>query len=283
KGARAELQLELDPSLPETAADADQVQQVLVNLVSNALQALVGGSPPRQVRISTSQANGTICVGVEDNGLGVPPALMKKIFEPFFTTKEVGVGTGLGLSIAHSIMMEHNGKIFCTPSLLGGARFVLEFPLIESPAIENDPGPVLDSDNDSTDGANILVLDDERAIADMLAEILEIIGHKVTVCCSPVRALDLLDSGSFDLVISDFRMPGLNGQQFYEQATERHPSLTQRIIFLTGDVVNESTLAFLKSTGNPHLAKPFNLKKVQEIVTAVLAQEFEPALAESVA
>ena len=282
KVAAVQVQLDLDPALPETTADPDQVQQVLVNLLSNALQALVEASQPRQVKIGSSKADKTICLSVEDNGPGVPQALMNRIFEPFFTTKEVGVGTGLGLSIAHSIMTEHNGKILCAPSSLGGARFVLEFPLVESrKATEINSSPALDFEADSTPAAEILVLDDEKAIADMLAEILEIIGHKVSVCCSPVRALELLDTRSFDLVISDFRMPGLNGQQFYEQATEKYPSLARRIVFLTGDVVNESTLAFLQSIGNPHLAKPFNLKKVQEIVAAVLKQESQPVLAES--
>ncbi len=284
KVAGVELQLELDPSLSGTAADPDQVQQVLVNLVSNALQALVERSRPGQLKISTEQRDDTIRLSVEDSGPGVPPALMKKIFEPFFTTKEVGIGTGLGLSIAHSIMTEHNGKIVCQPSSLGGAKFVLEFPLVklrETPETDSSPAP--EPEINSTRAADILVLDDEKAIADMLAEILEIIGHRVTVCCSPARALELLDTTSFDLVISDFRMPGLNGQQFYEQAIQGHPSLTHRIVFLTGDVVNEATLSFLKSIGNPHLAKPFNLKKVQEIVAAVLGQESQPMLAESVA
>ena len=127
--AGIELRLNLDPQLPRTVANADQVQQVLLNLVNNALHAAATVPKDGCLQISTRRLNGSIQVLVEDNGPGVPPPLQQKIFEPFFTTKPVGVGTGLGLSIAHSIVTEHCGRIYYQLSALGGAGFVVELPL----------------------------------------------------------------------------------------------------------------------------------------------------------
>jgi PAS domain S-box-containing protein len=127
------LAMDLDPALPQTWADLDQIQQVLINLVNNALQALAS-APAGRILITTRCLDGRLQVEVGDNGPGVPAHLQQKIFEPFFTTKPIGIGTGLGLSIAHSIMSEHHGRIYYRTSALGGAGFVLEFPIESAPA-----------------------------------------------------------------------------------------------------------------------------------------------------
>ena len=110
------------------------------------------------------------------------------------------------------------------------------------------------------------MLDDEKSIAEMLGEMLDLLGYTPTLRHLAADALDLLDRQEFDLIISDFRMPGINGRQFYELVAQRKPALARRLIFLTGDVVNDETLSFLKSIGNPHIAKPFNLNSVSAIV-----------------
>src|ERR1044071_8969350 len=104
----------------------------------------------------------------------------------------------------------------------------------------------------------------------MWGELLRILGHEPMLCHSGIKALELLDQHQFDLIISDFRMPGLNGQQFFEQATRKHPRLARRIIFLTGDMVNQETQSFLRSTENPSLGKPFNLTTVKQVIAEVL-------------
>jgi CheY-like chemotaxis protein len=213
---------------------------------------------------------------VEDNGPGIPADLEQKIFEPFFTTKEVGTGTGLGLSIAHSIMTEHNGKIFHQPSPLGGAAFTLEFPLVTvepPPEIEsNGQMPLTPRSTSPTAAAQILVLDDEKSIAELLSEMLSVLGYKPTICLNPATALELVNSQSFDLIISDFRMPVMNGQEFHNRVQKKDAALAKRIIFLTGDVVSEDTHAFLESNGNPHLAKPFQLATLEQAVADALAK-----------
>jgi CheY-like chemotaxis protein len=210
---------------------------------------------------------------VEDSGPGVPANLQSRIFEPFFTTKPNGAGTGLGLSIAHSIMAEHHGRISCDHSALGGAAFHVEFPIVSLaavPACQTAPAPA-PAPHPSRVSARVLVLDDEQCVADLLSEMLDVLGHQPAICLSPVAALDMLRSTSFDLVISDFRMPVMNGEQFYHGLAKINPGLARRVIFLTGDVVNEQTQKFLASTGNPHLDKPFQLTRLEAVIADVLA------------
>jgi two-component system NtrC family sensor kinase len=271
--AGVELLLNLDPALPATAADPDQVQQTVINLLNNALQAMAACPAPRTLRITTrSRAPDALLISFEDSGPGVPVELQARIFEPFFTTKPAGAGTGLGLSIAHGIMAEHHGRISCDSSSLGGAAFHLEFPIVSAtaspPERETATAP---SARPASSSARVLVLDDEKSIAELLAEMLDALGHQPVVCLSPVAALEMLRAGPFDLIISDFRMPVMNGEQFYHALVKLNPALAQRVIFLTGDVVNEETRQFLASTGNPHLDKPFQLTRLEAVIAEVLS------------
>ncbi len=279
---RVELRLNLDPDLAATQADPDQIQQVLVNLLNNALDALATAARPGILQITTRQTDNLIAVMVEDNGPGVPAEMLPFIFEPFFTTKEVGKGTGLGLSIAHSVLADHNGRVFYQPSALGGACFVFELPIVSgprkdepdslSPAIPTAPA------SRALKSGKILVLDDERSIAELVGEMLGMIGHSTVICQSALEALEIIDQREFDLIISDFRMPKMNGQEFYHAVRDKKPELASRMIFLTGDVVNEDTQSFLRTTGNPHLTKPFQLARIEEIVTEMLQRNLTPTL-----
>ncbi|MDB6017278.1 MAG: Multi-sensor hybrid histidine kinase [Pedosphaera sp.] len=272
--AKAELTVDLAPQLPRVSADPDQVQQLIINLVNNALQAMVNSERVGRLRISTRSTEGRVRLTVEDNGPGVPPELLNKIFEPFFTTKEVGAGTGLGLSIAHSIMTEHKGRICYQAAALGGAAFVLEFPAaqVRGDEASGETTTLLPKAAAAVPVCvgRILVLDDEKSIAEMLSEMLGLLGYQTMVCHAAAQALELIQGRTFDVIISDFRMPGINGEQFYKLAVKQQPELARRIIFLTGDVVNEDTLNFLQATGNPHLAKPFQLADVRSAVAEVI-------------
>jgi CheY-like chemotaxis protein len=215
-----------------------------------------------------------LLISVEDSGPGVPPELRRRIFEPFFTTKPEGAGTGLGLSIAHGIMLEHHGRISCDCSTLGGAAFHLEFPVVgvAAAATVREITPAhAPAAAPASARARVLVLDDEPFVAELLAEMLGVLGHQPVVCLSPVSALELLQTRPFDLVISDFRMPVMNGEAFYHALAQKNPDLARRVIFLTGDVVNEETRHFLASTGNPHLDKPFLLTRLEAVIAEVLS------------
>ena len=130
--ARIALEWDLEPYLPSVLASADQMQQVIIVLLNNAMQAVEGSAGARRLRIASRIDPAGVVVTVEDSGPGVPPHLRARIFEPFFTTKPAGVGTGLGLSIAHSLMVEHRGRISCGESALGGALFSITLPSPES-------------------------------------------------------------------------------------------------------------------------------------------------------
>ena len=277
--AGVELFLDLAAGLPSTSADPDQVQQLIINLLNNAIQAMAASPAPRTLRITTRMKSpDTLQISVEDSGPGVPPELQGRIFEPFFTTKADGAGTGLGLSIAHSIMAEHHGRILYDRSSLGGAAFHLEFPVVTlaaGPVPEHTPLPAPPA---APASARVLVLDDEQSIAELLAEMLDALGHQPVVCLNPVAALEMLQARPFDLVISDFRMPDMNGEQFHQALAKINPALARRVIFLTGDVVNEETQHFLATTGNPHLDKPFQLARLEAVIAEVLsARTSEPA------
>jgi PAS domain S-box-containing protein len=276
--ASVDLILELDPDLPQTLADADQMQQVLVNLVTNGIHALMDVELPRRLIISTTVQNGNIVLVVQDNGPGVPADYISRIFEPFFTTKEVGTGTGLGLSIAHSILADHHGRIYYEDATGRGARFIMEMPVREGGPETMGTPPKEERKTDRTFVANpenvrILILDDERAIAELLGEMLGLLGYQSELCHSGHQALDVLAEENFDVVLSDFRMPLMDGQEFYKRAIKLKPSMTRRFVFLTGDVVSEDTRDFLESTGNPHIAKPFQLNKVEEAVIKILREQ----------
>ena len=275
KKASVFLSLELTRDLPTTHADADQIQQLIINLINNAIQAMEKIPGQRVVKISTERKGlGLLVIKIEDNGTGVPPELEHRIFEPFFTTKEVGTGTGLGLSIAHSIMADHRGRIYYQTSSLGGAGFFLEFPIVAAPVAPEPVGPPQETpQTNALKGAQVLVLDDEKSIAELVCEMLSTSGHHPTLCLNPVAALELLDKREFDLIISDFRMPVMNGEEFYQRVLEKHPALAQGMIFLTGDVVTDETLKFLQSTNRPHLGKPFHLAALEEVVAEALSKK----------
>ena len=269
----------LDESLPSTQADPHQLEQVFVNLVTNALQAMAD-TPPNEscLRIVSKRCPAGIQVRVEDSGPGVREESVRHIFEPFFTTKETGGGTGLGLSIAHSIMSEHQGRILYEPSALGGAAFVLELPVSEQKA-DNVKTPAPDEvkrellPRSPVSSAQILILDDEKSIAEMLGEMLSLLGYTVALCHSGMQALDLIRQRDFDVILTDYRMPNIDGRKFYELTRELKPRLAGRIIFVTGDLVSAETKAFLCSTGNRYLTKPFQMDQIERLVAQVIEAE----------
>jgi PAS domain S-box-containing protein len=276
--AGTELLLDLEGHLPPTLADPDQIEQVLVILINNAIQAMLDSPRPGKLVIRSEHAQNLVRISIQDNGPGILPQVVPHIFEPFFTTKQVGTGTGLGLSIAHSIVSAHGGKISYEPVPSGGAGFILEFPISAPTTAENPDhkmttlNPCLPALEKAAFCAEILILDDERSIAELLGEMVNILGHSSVLCNSPLDALNILANRDFGIILSDFRMPGMNGQQFYEAICKIRPDLSDRVVFLTGDVVNPETQAFLKKVGNPHISKPFQLSNVETVLERILEE-----------
>jgi two-component system NtrC family sensor kinase len=234
-----------------------QLQQVFLNLINNAHQALMESDGPRRLVVRSATADGAIQVTVIDNGPGISEEHLGKVFDPFFTTKEVGQGTGLGLSIAFGIVQEHGGTIWAESTRERGTVFTVELPVVDRPkditTVSGDH-----EDNNHHTGHRILIIDDEADILEVVARILERMGHRAVGLASAEMALDELARVRYDLIICDVKMPGIGGRGLYRKVREAYPELAGRIIFTTGDTVSDATRAFLENSGTPYVSKPFH-------------------------
>src|SRR5690606_21291483 len=183
--------------------------------------------------------------------------------ERFFTTKPVGAGTGLGLAICRDIVTAHRGRISVHDGPSGGARFVVRLPAGQR---GEDAGSSAGPEPAAVPRYRMLVVDDEQEIAELLREILEQSGHEGDVAASGDAALQKIDELGYDFILSDIRMPGMDGTALYDMLSSEHPELVPRLAFVTGDTLSANVANFLRRTGVPHLAKPFHPREVNELV-----------------
>ncbi len=252
----------LAAGLPQVFADGHQVQQVLLNLVINAEQAMLSanGHGTLVVRTWHDADQESVILEINDDGPGIPDELQPKIFDPFFTTKEVGKGTGLGLTVAYAIVQEHGGRIRLDSRPNGGASFYVELPvtggkLSPSPLPRGGlPGPA-----EAIKGASILVVEDEAKLASAVVDALRDAGYLVEHAADGELGLAQVKEQSFDLVICDLKMPRMDGKAFYKTLSAASPGLSKRVIFVTGDVAGTEAETFLEESGCRWLAKPFRL------------------------
>ena len=262
---RVDASIEVEPDLPMPDIDPNQIQQVFVNLLNNAAQAIASTGRPGRVQVRARRWLDGVAVDVIDDGPGMPESLAAQAFEPFFTTKPEGEGTGLGLSISQGIVREHGGRIMLATEEGHGSTFTVQLPLSTRP-----PPPAPDAGTGTpTKRLRVLVVDDEPHILHYMHATLEAWGHIPVVARNGREALDFADRESFDLVISDLRMPELGGREFYEELARRHPALATRLVFSTGDTVRGDTLAFLESLDRPYLHKPFSLAELRTLLGTV--------------
>jgi PAS domain S-box-containing protein len=267
----------LDPALPTVVGDGDQLHQVVTNLVINAQQAMQGQTTPRRLTVTTAARDDEVVVEVADSGPGVPEALRARIFDPFFTTKPVGVGTGLGLSVSRGIVLAHRGSLETEGAPGGGALFRVRLPAAATTAPE-EAGEAATAE--APPPATILVIDDEPDLLAMLAETLEQDGHEVAVARSGREALARIDAGgSFDLVLTDLRMPDLDGAALIRVLRDRHPDLLPRLILMTGDVLGAGLAASVSELLAPLSEKPPLLEKPvdQDALRRVVAERLATA------
>jgi two-component system NtrC family sensor kinase len=205
---------------------------------------------------------------IADTGPGIPADVRDKIFEPFFTTKPAGEGTGLGLSLCRSIIDGHGGTIGIEPAPGPGTTFAIELPPADratsaAAATTAEALPPVSP-------KRVLVVDDEADIAGLLVEVVAADGHHVDVAADGAAALAQVARHHYDLVLSDTKMPLLDGVDLYRELERRAPALCGRIVFLTGDVLDGAKRAFLESTGAPFLMKPFDVTDVRRLVHRML-------------
>jgi len=282
------LELDLDPALPFVMGDSGQLQQVLMNLIGNARQAIAQENRPGTVRLRTARTGEhRVHLQVIDDGPGIPQAILARIFDPFFTTKPAGVGTGLGLSIVLSVVREHGGQVHVANAPGGGAVFTIELPVAaEAPAdLPVRSVPVLEAPSPALPGfvvqnsrphlavaqairpaARVLVVEDEPTVARLIADVLEDEGMQVVVLLDGREALARAAREPFDLIVCDMKMPGIDGQHFYRSFAQTHRGWQSHFLFVTGDVLAPHTQEFLERNRIPYVAKPFRVEELVECV-----------------
>jgi PAS domain S-box-containing protein len=263
------VEVEEEFSIPPPAiwADRGQVEQVLLNLVVNAEQAMISQQGHRRLVVRTYVQDGSVLLQVSDTGSGILPEHLERIFDPFFTTRDPGEGTGLGLSLVHSIVSDHEGEIRVESVPGHGSSFTVRFPEAHRglPRQEAVPDPA-----GATRPLRILVVDDEEPIRRSLLRYLARRGHHVDGAADGGEALHRLAEApgerSYDVILADLRMPGLGGDDLLQKLRDQRTGLDRRLIFMTGDAASPDSARILSAAGVPVVLKPFELAEVAQIV-----------------
>ncbi len=262
---RVEARIDVEPDLPMPHIEPNQIQQVFVNLINNAAQAIASAGRPGTIIVRARRWLDGVAIDFIDDGPGMSEALAAQAFEPFFTTKAEGEGTGLGLSISQGIVREHGGRIMLATEEGKGSTFTMQLPLATRPVAP----PPDSSSRAPTRRLKVLVVDDEPHILHYMRATLEAWGHIPLVAGDGTEALELAVSEELDLIISDLRMPRLGGREFYEELARRSPAMASRLVFSTGDTVRGDTLSFLETLNRPYLHKPFSLAELRRLLGEV--------------
>jgi len=265
-GLHVEPVLEVEPPLPAVDGSPNQLQQVFVNIINNAAQAIAGTGRPGTVHVRAfARPDEGVAIEIRDDGPGMDPQVQTRVFEPFFSTKPQGEGTGLGLSICQGIIREHGGRVRLKSAPGEGATFTIELPPARAERAAEEPAAPA-----AAASGTILVVDDEPHILHYMRATLEAWGHSVETANDGAEALRLASVGRYDLIITDVRMPRLGGREFYERLAEAHPAAASRVVFSTGDTVRDDTLAFIERSGRPFLHKPFKLAELRSTLAGAL-------------
>ncbi len=257
---------EQPPGRDETFANFQQLQQVFLNLFTNAMQAMEG-TGNGVITVKTFHDGEKLVAVVSDNGPGIEPGILGKIFDPFFTTKAVGKGTGLGLSVTYSILKSFGGEIRVESEFGKGATFIVELPAVSADTSRQvEPEP----DFSGLKGVRVLFVEDEEEMRVMAKEALEKYGCLVTSVDNGVDALNQIGLAEYDVILSDLRMPIMDGEEFYRKLTSTQPVYSKRFIFSSGDTARESTQDFLKETGCEVIMKPFTVRQLASEVLRVV-------------
>jgi signal transduction histidine kinase len=268
-----QLVTQLDAHIPMVLAESHQIQQAIFNIITNAQQAIENHNRQGSIRIVTETHLPWVRIVIEDSGPGIEPENLSRIFDPFFTTKDVGKGTGLGLSLCYGFIKDHGGSIRAVSPPGKGATFIIELPAVEKVAAVSvgslkakKPAPA------NAKRKRILIIDDEESILTLIHDDLVSKGYDVEVTTDGEQALRDLVENRFDMAVCDWKMPGLNGQEIYQQLQESNPKICERMIFMTGDVVNPQIRRFLEDEKRPCLSKPFALPELQSAVENMLTR-----------
>jgi signal transduction histidine kinase len=270
------IQKRYEEGLPTILADPHQLQQIFVNILGNARQAIQAFRSDGTISVVTSRIDQMIRVELADNGPGIRPENLSRIFDPFFTTKAVGKGTGLGLSLCYGMIREHGGNIRVESVLGHGATFLIDFPAAEEAPARPGAAPAVEAGRSGqrapASGYTVLVVDDEDWILSLASQLLAQDGHGSVPVRSGEEAIAALGQRRFDLILSDWKMPGLSGAQFYAHLQAIDPATAQRIIFMSGDVMNDGLRDFIAKHNKVCIPKPFPIAEFSAAIAAQLAK-----------
>lgn len=254
---------DLAGDLPMIIADPDHLHQVLTNLLINAQQAMAGVEGRRELRLRTALEPGFATIEISDSGPGIAPELRRRVFEPFFTTKPQGEGTGLGLSFSQGLIEAHGGTL--TVEDAGpGATFCIRLPIGGRPDLNEAAAPMV-----RIAARTALVIDDEPDVADAIAEFLRLDGLQCDTAGNGMEAKRLIGERSYDVIVSDLRMPDMDGPALAAWLDANRPDLSNRIVFATGDTLSASAGQFLAETKRPFMEKPFTPDRLRTLVATL--------------
>jgi two-component system NtrC family sensor kinase len=265
------VRIDMPDKLPRALADGNQVHQVLANLIINAQQALQDHPGDRQIRIAAELVpeRSIVMLRVSDSGPGVPQGIATRIFDPFFTTKPQGEGTGIGLSVSRGLVESNGGTLtLARDPDLGGASFHICLPLSDGSGVVSEAGA---SALPRASGRRALIVDDEDDIGLLLGEIVTRAGFETQVVRSGREAQEHLthEGHPFDVILCDMRMPDMDGPALFRWLEQERPSLTERIIFVTGDTLGPSVGRFLARSGCPVVEKPFVPSDIHQAIAGL--------------
>jgi two-component system NtrC family sensor kinase len=273
------------PLWSRVRGDANQLQQVLLNLIINAQQAITAHRGYGTIRLTLGpDGPDQVVLTVEDDGPGVPASIQQDIFHPFYTTKPVGQGTGLGLSISAQIVRAHGGEISVDPHPGGGARFRIALPSLAASErqlrletghrLTDTAAPAIPiaAEGDRCRG-RLLLVDDEPSIRKSVGRFLQRYGFEVTDVAGGQAAVHALRHDTYDLIVSDLCMPGCSGAELFALLEQEFPAMSRRILFTSGDLTSDSAAAFLKRTGCPALQKPYELAELVRVLKTLTQPE----------
>ena len=249
------LERDIPENLPSVVGDPHQLEQVFLNIVNNALDAIVEASGSGVLKVRVFQKDAYVCVEFDDSGPGIKDP--SRIFDPFYTTKSIGKGTGLGLSICYGIVKEHGGEIVARNREEGGATIEVRLLASEKPAL---PETVASTRRESVLAGRVLLVEDEEAVLEFERDVLVGAGAEVTTSMSVEDTQDRLRNGAFDAIVMNGRMPGgCSAQEMYEWIATNCPGLEKGLLLTFSTVTDQQTRSFLQEHGVPSLAKPFEV------------------------
>jgi PAS domain S-box-containing protein len=261
-------------SLPTIVGDPKLLTQVFLNIITNAEQAISSVRDHGTLKISLEPSEGNLTATFADDGPGISPENAARLFDPFFTTKRPGGGSGLGLTISLAVAKEHGGKIEVHSSPPGGATFRVVLPV----PVDNLPQPAASAAGARSApavsqvlrGHSALVVDDEDSIREIVQEGLSARGMAVEGAASAEEALAHILKNSYDVVLCDFNLPGLNGEQLFNQLRAQANVSPPRFVFMTGDMLEPDIIASFEQRGAHLMQKPFHVAALVTLLSELL-------------